>query len=144
MIPQMKKPNVVTAAPARCRALLPAIVAAALVACATTHEPLQTCTQQETNDWARRNVLAIAKAGSTYPQEAAAAGISGVVRLAVDFGAAGTRHQVSVVESSGHAVLDQAALARLQQARLSEPVCGGSSTNVRVIMPMVFDIQDAR
>lgn len=71
-----------------------------------------------------------------YPQEAAAQGIEGEVRLRLTLDAAGRLVDVQIAASSGHAELDQAAL---RAARALSPLPG---LGVReMILPVVFRLQ---
>ena len=124
----------------RFTATLPTLASLMVAACATAPQPLQSCTQEETNQFGKQNVVAIAKGGSMYPEASAKAKETGVVKVAVDFVTAGAPPQISLFESSGHAALDEAAMKRLRETILIPPVCGGRSSPVRVIMPMRFDI----
>lgn len=120
--------------------LTPLLAALMTTACTTAPEPLLTCSREETNQWGKQNVVAIAKGGSMYPEASLKARETGVAEVAVDFPSEDAPQQVSLAKSSGHAALDEAAMKRLREAELTRPVCGGRSSGVRLIMPMRFDI----
>lgn len=70
-----------------------------------------------------------------YPPEAIALGLEGEVRLIVKVGADGEIDDVSIAASSGHAILDKAAIkAAYAMGRL-----GGSSQEL--IVPVIFQLQ---
>lgn len=121
---------------------LPALAALVAAACATAPDPLLTCNQEETNQWGRQNVIAISKGGPIRPLSGLDANAAGTVTMAVDFLSSGSAHTVTLVESSGHAGLDEAAMKRLREADLTTPVCSGRSSSVRVLMPMAFDVKE--
>ena len=71
-----------------------------------------------------------------YPPEAVARGIEGEVRLILKLSAEGAVVEVSIAASSGHAILDNAAIkAALAMGRLS----GASSREL--ILPVIFRLQ---
>ena len=73
-----------------------------------------------------------------YPPEAVARGLEGEVRLIIRLGADGAIDDVSIAASSGHAILDNAAIKAAYA--MSKP--GGNSNNPReLIVPVLFQLQ---
>ena len=71
-----------------------------------------------------------------YPPEAIALGIEGEVRLILRLGANGEVEDISVAASSGHAILDKAAIkAAYAMGRLT------GVTSRELILPVVFQLQ---
>jgi periplasmic protein TonB len=71
-----------------------------------------------------------------YPEAAIAAGIEGQVRLLLTLNASGGVKDVQIAESSGHAILDQAAI-RAAYAMGSLP----GLTEHEIILPVTFRLQ---
>ena len=74
----------------------------------------------------------------SYPPQAVARGLEGVVLLEVTIGRDGTVQRIRVLESSGHAVLDGAAVSAIQRWR-ARPWTGGPD-EADVELPLRFRI----
>lgn len=73
-----------------------------------------------------------------YPPEAVARGLEGEVRLIVKIGADGAIDDVSIAASSGHSILDNAAI----KAAYAMGKLGGSGGNPHeLILPVIFQLQ---
>ena len=70
-----------------------------------------------------------------YPPEAVARGLEGEVRLIIKVGADGSIDDVSVAASSGHSILDNAAI----KAAYAMGKPGGTSHEL--IVPVIFQLQ---
>ena len=89
-------------------------------------------------DWAGRIRTRIDRV-RTYPKAARAARLQGTVTLRLDVGADGRLVAVGITESSGHAVLDEAALAAVRRAgRLPAAPKGLTGARHGFILPLVF------
>lgn len=77
-----------------------------------------------------------------YPAEARRRGIQGNVLLHVDVSAAGAPVRVSVQASSGHDMLDNAALHAVEQWRFSPATQGGVAVAGAVDVPVHFHIEE--
>jgi protein TonB len=84
-----------------------------------------------------RAILARLREATVYPEPARARGLEGTTVIRIRISARGTAEQVEVVDSSGHALLDRAAL---DAARRGAPYPGGPIT---VEVPVVFDLRRA-
>ncbi|MDR6992119.1 energy transducer TonB [Luteimonas sp. 3794] len=73
-----------------------------------------------------------------YPLEAMQAGASGTVVLQVDVDAKGTLQNVSVVESSGNAALDAAAMEAARRWTYAAAMHAGSPAPGHVRIPVLF------
>jgi protein TonB len=69
-------------------------------------------------------------------------GWQGTVLLRVDVKADGTVGEVTVRRSSGHAILDEAALTAVKGWRFAPPTDGGFSMSTVVDVPVRFDLQE--
>lgn len=72
-----------------------------------------------------------------YPPEALDRQWEGVVRVLVEFGEKGNAERVAVEESSGHGVLDKAALEAARHWHLSEEGAKRS-----LLVPVAFRLSD--
>ena len=72
-----------------------------------------------------------------YPEQARQQGVEGTVVLRLTVGADGTPSDVRVSRSSGHAALDEAAIAHVRRARFSPALKDGKA----VPMPMTFRVK---
>ena len=89
-------------------------------------------------DWAGRIRARIDRV-RTYPKAAQTARLQGTVTLRLDVGADGRLVAVGISESSGHAVLDEAALAAVRRAgRLPAAPKGLTGARHGFILPLVF------
>jgi protein TonB len=91
-----------------------------------------------------RLALAIqARRFKQYPPQAMASGWTGSADIRVEVGSDGQPHSATVVRSSGHQVLDRAALAMIDastpRARLPESLRGKTFA---VVLPVVFNLGD--
>jgi len=77
-----------------------------------------------------------------YPAEARRRGIQGNVLLHVDVTAAGAALRVNVATSSGHDMLDDAALRAVQQWRFSPAMQGGVAVAGAVDVPVHFRLEE--
>jgi protein TonB len=91
----------------------------------------------------RLAVAAQARRFKRYPQQAMASGWAGSADIRVEVGIDGRPHAATLVRSSGHEVLDRAALAMIDagalRARLSDSLRGRSFA---VVLPVVFNLDD--
>ena len=71
-----------------------------------------------------------------YPREAVAQGLEGEVRLLLTLDGAGKILEARIAKSSGHAILDQAAV---RAAYAMEPLAGGSTGTL--VLPVVFRLE---
>ena len=76
-----------------------------------------------------------------YPRAARAAGWEGTVMLRVEILADGKAGIVSVDQTSGHAILDDAALSAVQRWRFSPALDGNFPINSVVHLPVRFDLR---
>ena len=78
-----------------------------------------------------------------YPPQAMASGWTGTADIRVEVGSDGRPRPATLVRSSGHEVLDRAALAMIDagalRARLSESLRGKTFA---VVLPVVFNLDD--
>jgi protein TonB len=72
-----------------------------------------------------------------YPEQARQQGVEGTVVLQLTVGADGSPGHVRVSRSSGHAALDEAAIAHVRRARFSPALKDGKA----VPMPMTFRVK---
>lgn len=110
--------------------------------CATTARVGQDCTKAEIEQWAEKNKGVLSK-GPVYPKSSRRAGESGVVKLTLDFMEPGSPAKISIRTSSGHKSLDEAALKFYSEAALTQPICGGQNTAVRIVLPVAFKLDDS-
>ena len=75
--------------------------------------------------------------GPPYPERARQQGVEGTVVLRLTVGADGLPGNVRVSRSSGHAALDEAAIAHMRRARFSPALKDGKA----VPMPMTFRVK---
>ncbi len=91
----------------------------------------------------RLAVATQAKRFKRYPAQAMASGWEGSADIRVDVGSDGRPRPAAVVRSSGHELLDRAALAMIDagalRARLPESLRGKSFA---VVLPVVFNLDD--
>lgn len=73
-----------------------------------------------------------------YPTAALRAGWQGTTVLRVEVRANGTPGSVRVVESSGHTVLDKAAIEAVRTAKFQPARYGNATTNSWVEVPISF------
>jgi protein TonB len=100
----------------------------------------------ETLDGLRGYRLAVATQArrfKRYPPQAMESGWTGSAEIRVEVGSDGRPHAATLVRSSGHDVLDRAALAMIDagalRARLSEGLRGKTFA---VVLPVVFNLDD--
>ena len=91
---------------------------------------------QPSAEESRRSAVIVDVKPSPYPQLAFAAHVSGVVELALSVRRDGTLQSAEV--TSGPAMLRQAALAAVQQARFECQDCGDSPTQTHVAVQYTF------
>jgi periplasmic protein TonB len=77
-----------------------------------------------------------------YPAEARRRGLQGKVVLLVEVSAAGLPDSVAVASSSGHAALDQAALAAVQRWHFSPATRGGTPVAGTAQVPIQFRLEE--
>ncbi len=77
-----------------------------------------------------------------YPEAAYQQGIQGVVQLVVDVSAQGTATRVRLYKTSGHELLDQAALETVQRWRFQPATYQNRPVNARVRVPVRFEITE--
>jgi protein TonB len=77
-----------------------------------------------------------------YPAEARRRGLQGKVVLLVEVSAAGLPANVAVASSSGHAALDQAALAAVQRWHFSPATRGGAPVAGTAQVPIQFRLEE--
>jgi protein TonB len=91
----------------------------------------------------RLAVATQAKRFKRYPAQAMASGWEGSAEIRVEVGSDGRPRAATVVRSSGHELLDRAALAMIDagalRARLPESLRGKSFA---VVLPVVFSLDD--
>lgn len=97
-----------------------------------------TCTPDEERAWAGANGSAIR--GVAYPDDARQQGLEGQVRLMVTVDESDSVRQVLVESSSGHDVLDQAALKAGREAKFTSPVCSGTKLARSFVVPVSFKL----
>ncbi|HEY9594616.1 MAG TPA: energy transducer TonB, partial [Spirochaetia bacterium] len=76
-----------------------------------------------------------------YPRSARRAGWEGVVRITADIDASGIVTGAMVTSSSGHSVLDDAALVTVRQTLFNPARQDGRTVACRVIIPVRFQLQ---
>ena len=97
-----------------------------------------TATGRAAPQWrALGDLVALGNTPPEYPAEALDREWEGVVRLLVDFDEAGGAAEVAVETSSGHGVLDQAAVEAARRWHLSE-----SGPKRSLIVPVSFRLSD--
>jgi periplasmic protein TonB len=77
-----------------------------------------------------------------YPMAARTRGLQGRVVLRIDISATGIPATVSVVTSSGHAILDRAAIATVQSWRFRPAMQDGIAVTGQVDQPVDFRLED--
>lgn len=91
----------------------------------------------------RLSVASQARRFKRYPPQATVAGWAGTTEVRLEVGLDGLPRAATVVRSSGHELLDQAALAMIdagaQRARLPESLRGRAFA---VVLPVVFNLED--
>ena len=98
-----------------------------------------TCTSEDNRIWAAANANAIRSVD--YPEQARAQEREGTVRLSVSIDDADSVRQVLVESSSGHADLDEAALAAGRAGAFRSPVCGGRKLARTFVVPVDFRLE---
>jgi protein TonB len=78
----------------------------------------------------------------TYPVEARIRHIEGRVLLRVEVSAAGTAASVHIAASSGHPILDRAALAAVETWRFAPATQSGIAVPAAVNVPIDFRMND--
>lgn len=80
---------------------------------------------------------------SRYPETARRQGLAGTAEVRVAVGAAGDVRQAVLNRSSGHAVLDEAALEMLRQAaaRTELPI-SLQGQSFAVLLPVLFEVRE--
>ena len=78
----------------------------------------------------------------TYPVEAKIKGYEGRVLLGVEVLASGRVGVVEILESSGHEVLDRAAVRGVRRARFLPATRAGIAVATRVRLPVVFRLEE--
>ena len=73
-----------------------------------------------------------------YPEQARQQGIEGTTVLKLTVGAAGAPRNVVVARSSGHAALDQAAVAHVRRARFSPALEDGEAVGITITFRVKF------
>jgi protein TonB len=77
-----------------------------------------------------------------YPRQARVMGWEGTVMLQVEVKPDGTVGEVSVVKTSGHALLDEAALTAVKGRRFAPAMEGNFPVRSVVNLPVRFDLKD--
>jgi len=77
-----------------------------------------------------------------YPRIARIRGYEGLVLLEVDVSADGSCTGVEVIESSGHEVLDQAAVDAVQKWKFRPALANGATVSGRARVPIRFKLTD--
>ncbi len=77
-----------------------------------------------------------------YPPAARLRGQQGLVVLRVEVSAAGAPLSIAVVSTSGHTVLDKAALAAVEQWRFKPAAQAGTPVNGAVEVPIQFRLEE--
>jgi TonB family protein len=80
----------------------------------------------------------------SYPESARRRGYQGAVMLRAVIDKTGTPIQVDIEQSSGHSLLDEAALKAVQKWRFRPGLLGNIPVESTVRVPIKFDLQDAR
>jgi periplasmic protein TonB len=75
-----------------------------------------------------------------YPRTARRSGLEGVVKVAAMVDASGVVTSVEVFASSGHVVLDEAALEAIRRAIFAPALLGGTPVPCRVVVPIRFKL----
>ncbi|WP_413113643.1 energy transducer TonB [Thaumasiovibrio sp. DFM-14] len=75
-----------------------------------------------------------------YPRFARRRGLEGTVWIEIEMNADGSQHALTIVESSGHDVLDEAALNDVAKWRLSPFYENGTAIAYRVKVPVRFKL----
>lgn len=79
----------------------------------------------------------------SYPEAARRAGLSGIAEVRVSVEAGGAARSAALNRSSGHAVLDAAALEMLSKAASRAPLPDTlRGQNFAVLLPVVFEVED--
>jgi protein TonB len=78
----------------------------------------------------------------TYPLDARRRGLQGLVVLRVFVSVQGTAQDVSVLTSSGHPILDDAAIAAVRTWRFEPATQGGVPESGSADVPIRFMLQD--
>jgi protein TonB len=76
-----------------------------------------------------------------YPRNARTAGWEGIVRISALVDKAGMVVSAEITSSSGHAVLDQAALEAVRQTSFLPARQDGASIECRVVVPIRFQLR---
>lgn len=127
---------------------LTAVTSTAAEAAGSARGPLLTeaSASGETLDGLRGYRLAVATQArrfKRYPQQAMASGWAGSAEIRVEVGSDGRPRPATLFRSSGHEVLDRAALAMIDagalRARVSESLRGKTFA---VVLPVVFSLDD--
>ena len=100
-------------------------------------------TTPETSHQSRSKVKLDGNAGPDYPRSAREAGWEGTVMLRVEVLPNGSAGRVTLRKSSGHSVLDEAALTAVQQWRFVPAVDGHFPVRSLVDLPIRFDLRDS-
>ncbi len=122
------------------RPLLPTLFCLGLLAtvagCASS-PPV--CTPADNRAWATDNAGAVASVN--YPDQARAEGLEGTVRLSITIDDADTVRQVLVESSSGHEVLDEAALEAVRAGSFKSPICDRRKLARTFVVPIDFRLE---
>jgi len=93
----------------------------------------------------RVNLAIASRRFKRYPALARERGWEGRVEVAVSVSAWQSRPQLSLVRSSGHAALDQQAVAMLEQASADTALPAGlKGRDFRILLPIEFTLDDTR
>ena len=90
----------------------------------------------------RTRVRYLEPARPAYPRHAREMGWEGTVLLRMEIGADGRVGQLNVQRSSGHRLLDQAAIAAAQRWRFAPETDGGFTMPAIVDVPVRFDLEN--
>ena len=114
----------------------PEVVAEAL----PPHKPESTASEASAEESAKVEVppAPLAKFHPRYPDSCRRRGEEGVVALDVEVDVKGYAAEVTVVESSGFAKLDAAAVAAVQSARFTPALVGGKPAAGSIRIPIAF------
>ncbi|MCA9404098.1 MAG: energy transducer TonB [Candidatus Omnitrophica bacterium] len=90
----------------------------------------------------RAKPLAAQNSPPAYPALAMRRGWEGTVRLSVEVSAAGTVEQVTIAESSGHALLDRSARQTVETWQFQPALRGNRNAASVVTVPVEFRLKD--
>lgn len=122
------------------RTALAVVAPVVLVAAGCASTPPK-CTDEEIATWGTETITRLSP-HIAYPTAARQDSLTGLVRLRLLIDETDTVQELTVLESSGHAVLDEAALASARKVAFVAPVCGGRKVPQVANIPINFKLDD--